>query len=257
MTVGAGTVVTPSQVDLAVAAGAQFIVTPGFSRAVIDRCIELGCPVIPGVATASDIMAAFDARLRILKFFPAEPLGGLRTLNALAGPFPQARFVPTGGLTLESVPRYLSTPRCGPLAAAGWSRLTSCSPPTGSRSRGFVEKQSPHRPSTAWVLPLNSNFRPVWTRDTPLASTRTALIKSEAPMTYVYNDPAEFKNDVLRGFAAAYPQYVQPGDGCVGVRPRRRAAGGQGQPGHRRRFGPLPVLQRRRGHRVRRRRRAR
>ena len=110
LTVGAGTVVTPSQVDLAVAAGAQFIVTPGFSRAVIDRCLELGCPVIPGVATASDIMAAFDARLRILKFFPAEPLGGLRTLNALAGPFPQARFVPTGGLTLESVPRYLSHP---------------------------------------------------------------------------------------------------------------------------------------------------
>ena len=110
LTVGAGTILTPSQVDRAIHAGAQFIVTPGFSPAVIERCLELGCPVVPGAATPSDVMAAFDAGLRVLKFFPAEALGGLRTLDALAGPFPQARFVPTGGITLESAPRYLRHP---------------------------------------------------------------------------------------------------------------------------------------------------
>lgn len=110
LVVGAGTVVTPGQVDQAVSAGAQFVVSPGFSRAVVDRCIALGCPVVPGVATASEIMTAMDVGLRVLKFFPAEATGGLRALDALAGPFPEVRFLPTGGITLESMGRYLAHP---------------------------------------------------------------------------------------------------------------------------------------------------
>src|SRR5690606_2196314 len=97
--VGAGTVVRPDQVDRAVAAGAAFIVSPGFSEAVVRRCRELDVPVFPGVATASELMAALDAGCDVVKFFPAEPLGGVSTLKALAAPFPGVRFIPTGGIT--------------------------------------------------------------------------------------------------------------------------------------------------------------
>jgi len=106
--VGAGTVVTPDQVDAAVGAGAAFIVSPGFNVAVVRRCAELGVPTFPGVATASDVMAAVAEELDIVKFFPAEPLGGVKMISALAAPFPSMRFIPTGGITAELLPRYLA-----------------------------------------------------------------------------------------------------------------------------------------------------
>jgi 2-dehydro-3-deoxyphosphogluconate aldolase/(4S)-4-hydroxy-2-oxoglutarate aldolase len=108
--VGAGTVVTPDQVDAAVAAGASFVVSPGFSVAVVRRCVELGVPTFPGVATASDIMAAVQEELDIVKFFPAEPLGGVTMIRALAGPFPSMRFLPTGVITAQQLPTYLANP---------------------------------------------------------------------------------------------------------------------------------------------------
>jgi len=108
--VGAGTVVRPDQVDRAVAAGAAFIVSPGFSEAVVRRCGALGVPVFPGVATATELMAARDAGLTVVKFFPAEPLGGVATLRALAAPFPDVRFIPTGGITAAHLPAYLAHP---------------------------------------------------------------------------------------------------------------------------------------------------
>jgi 2-dehydro-3-deoxyphosphogluconate aldolase/(4S)-4-hydroxy-2-oxoglutarate aldolase len=110
LTVGAGTVTSAGQVDVAVAAGARFVVSPGFSPSVISRCRELDTPVIPGVATATELMAALDAGITTVKLFPAEPLGGVRTLRAFASVFPQVRFVPTGGISATNAASYLVEP---------------------------------------------------------------------------------------------------------------------------------------------------
>jgi 2-dehydro-3-deoxyphosphogluconate aldolase/(4S)-4-hydroxy-2-oxoglutarate aldolase len=108
--VGAGTVISADQVDTAVAAGARFVVTPGFSHAVVRRCHELDVPVVPGVATATELMTALEAGISIVKLFPAEPLGGVTTLRALAAVFPQVRFVPTGGISATNAATYLAEP---------------------------------------------------------------------------------------------------------------------------------------------------
>ncbi|WP_242620814.1 bifunctional 4-hydroxy-2-oxoglutarate aldolase/2-dehydro-3-deoxy-phosphogluconate aldolase [Streptomyces sp. BK239] len=110
LTVGAGTVLTPDQAERAVAAGARFLVSPGFDAEVVDKARELGVPVVPGVATATELMCALKAGLDTVKLFPAEPLGGTRTLRALAAPFPQARFVPTGGIGPDRLASYLAHP---------------------------------------------------------------------------------------------------------------------------------------------------
>ncbi|WP_225102186.1 bifunctional 4-hydroxy-2-oxoglutarate aldolase/2-dehydro-3-deoxy-phosphogluconate aldolase [Streptomyces sp. CoH27] len=110
LTVGAGTVLTPEQAERAVAAGARFVVSPGFDEEVVAKCRELGVPVIPGVATATELMRALKAGLDTVKLFPAEPLGGLRTLRALAAPVPGTRFMPTGGIDADGLPGYLAEP---------------------------------------------------------------------------------------------------------------------------------------------------
>jgi 2-dehydro-3-deoxyphosphogluconate aldolase/(4S)-4-hydroxy-2-oxoglutarate aldolase len=110
MVVGAGTVLTPDQVDRAVDAGARFIVSPGISRAVVARAVELDVPVLPGVATPSDLMVAVELGLSWVKFFPAGTLGGTSALKALSAPFPGMRFVPTGGITPDTMPDYLALP---------------------------------------------------------------------------------------------------------------------------------------------------
>jgi 2-dehydro-3-deoxyphosphogluconate aldolase/(4S)-4-hydroxy-2-oxoglutarate aldolase len=133
--VGAGTVVTPGQVDRAVTAGARFIVSPGFSADVVRRSAALGVPVFPGVATATDIMAALAEGIEVVKFFPAEQLGGLAMLSALAAPFTAIRFIPTGGISAAQAPSYLAHPRVlavggswmvAPklIAAADWTGIT-------------------------------------------------------------------------------------------------------------------------------------
>lgn len=108
--VGAGTVIRPEQVDLAREAGARFVVTPGFSARVVERCRELAMPVIPGVSTATEIIAALDHGCELLKFFPAEASGGAATIRALAGPFPHVRFIPTGGVSAANAAVYLRLP---------------------------------------------------------------------------------------------------------------------------------------------------
>jgi 2-dehydro-3-deoxyphosphogluconate aldolase/(4S)-4-hydroxy-2-oxoglutarate aldolase len=110
LTVGAGTVLTPEQVDRAVAAGARFVVSPGFDEDVVVRCRELGVPVVPGIASATELMRALRSGLDTVKLFPAEPLGGIPMLRALAAPFPQARFVPTGGIDAARLLAYLAVP---------------------------------------------------------------------------------------------------------------------------------------------------
>ena len=106
--VGAGTILRPDQVDLAYTAGARFIVTPGFSTRVIDRCRELGLPVVPGVATATELIAALDQGFELVKFFPAEASGGVAMIGALQGPFPDVRFIPTGGISAANAADYLA-----------------------------------------------------------------------------------------------------------------------------------------------------
>jgi 2-dehydro-3-deoxyphosphogluconate aldolase/(4S)-4-hydroxy-2-oxoglutarate aldolase len=108
--VGAGTVVSVDQARQAVDAGARFIVSPGFGPKVVGWCLEAGVPVLPGVATPSDILQALDHGLMILKFFPAESLGGIAMLEAIAAPFVGVRFVPTGGITAANLGAYLKLP---------------------------------------------------------------------------------------------------------------------------------------------------
>jgi 2-dehydro-3-deoxyphosphogluconate aldolase/(4S)-4-hydroxy-2-oxoglutarate aldolase len=106
--VGAGTVLTRSQVDAAVEAGAKFVVSPGFSPVVVAHCQEAGLPVYPGAATATEIQMALDAGLSIVKFFPAEQVGGAKMIKALAAPFRSVRFIPTGGVNTSNLPDYLA-----------------------------------------------------------------------------------------------------------------------------------------------------
>jgi 2-dehydro-3-deoxyphosphogluconate aldolase/(4S)-4-hydroxy-2-oxoglutarate aldolase len=131
--VGAGTVIDSELVDRAVAAGATFIVTPGFSAPVVERCLEIGIPVIPGVGGATDIMSALAYGLSVLKLFPVDALGGTQTVKALSGPFPQVRFVPTGGVTAANAGEYLALPS---VAAVGGSWIT---PPAVLAGHRFEE----------------------------------------------------------------------------------------------------------------------
>ncbi|MBM7819157.1 2-dehydro-3-deoxyphosphogluconate aldolase/(4S)-4-hydroxy-2-oxoglutarate aldolase [Cellulosimicrobium cellulans] len=115
--VGAGTVINVSQVDEAVEAGARFLVSPGLSAAVVRRAQELGVPVLPGVATPSDVIAALDLGLDAVKLFPANVVGGPAAVKAFSAPFPGLRFVPTGGVSAANLLDYLALPSV--LAAGG------------------------------------------------------------------------------------------------------------------------------------------
>lgn len=105
--VGAGTVLTIEQIKKAVNAGAQFIVTPGFNPKIIDYCLSNKIPIIPGVNTPTMVEWALDRGLKVVKFFPANLSGGTKMLESLAGPYPEMKFVPTGGINNESLVDYL------------------------------------------------------------------------------------------------------------------------------------------------------
>jgi 2-dehydro-3-deoxyphosphogluconate aldolase/(4S)-4-hydroxy-2-oxoglutarate aldolase len=108
--VGAGTVLSPAQLAEAAAAGARFAVSPGATPALLDAADGLGLPLLPGTANPSDVMALLERGYRFMKFFPAEPAGGVAYLQALASPLPAARFCPTGGVTPANAPAYLALP---------------------------------------------------------------------------------------------------------------------------------------------------
>jgi 2-dehydro-3-deoxyphosphogluconate aldolase/(4S)-4-hydroxy-2-oxoglutarate aldolase len=108
--VGAGSVRTADQVDLAVAGGARFIVSPGLSEAVVLRCQSLDIPIVPGIATATELMRALDLGVEIVKLFPAGIIGGPSAVRDLSAPFPSVRFVPTGGVNRANLVDYLSLP---------------------------------------------------------------------------------------------------------------------------------------------------
>ena len=114
--VGAGTVLTPRQAADACSAGAKFFVAPGFGAAMVDYCVEHDLPVFPGIATPTELEFALSRGLSVVKFFPAEPLGGIAYLKAMAGPYGNVGFLPSGGIGLSNLASYLSIPRvvaCG------------------------------------------------------------------------------------------------------------------------------------------------
>jgi 2-dehydro-3-deoxyphosphogluconate aldolase / (4S)-4-hydroxy-2-oxoglutarate aldolase len=133
---GAGTVLTVAQAKDARDAGAKFIVAPGFNPVVVDYCLEQDIPVFPGIATPSEIEAALTRGLSVLKFFPAEPLGGLPYLKAISAPYSGVEFMPTGGISAQNMGSYLAFPKvvaCGGswmapsdwIAARDFDRITS------------------------------------------------------------------------------------------------------------------------------------
>ncbi|MEU0445036.1 bifunctional 4-hydroxy-2-oxoglutarate aldolase/2-dehydro-3-deoxy-phosphogluconate aldolase [Streptomyces tendae] len=111
--VGAGTVITPEQVADVVAAGARFLVSPGWTDVLLEAMRASGVPFLPGVSTTSEVVALLERGVREMKFFPAEAAGGTAYLKALAAPLPQARFCPTGGISPASAPEYLALPNVG------------------------------------------------------------------------------------------------------------------------------------------------
>ena len=118
MLVGAGTVLTTEQADRAGSAGAKFIVSPGFDPEVVDHCLEKKIPVFPGCVTPSEIAQAVKRGLKVIKFFPAEPFGGVGTIKSLAAPYPMVKFMPTGGVSAKNLEGYLG---CDKILACGGS----------------------------------------------------------------------------------------------------------------------------------------
>ena len=108
--VGAGTVLSVDQADKAISAGARFIVSPGFNQKVVDWCLQNEIPVTPGVLTPTEIDMALDRGLNILKFFPAEAMGGITTLKAISAPYGGVKFIPTGGINQNNLADYLALP---------------------------------------------------------------------------------------------------------------------------------------------------
>lgn len=132
--VGAGTVITPGQVAAAVAAGARFLVSPGWTEGLLAAMRGCGVPFLPGVSTASEVVALLEHGVREMKFFPAQAAGGTAYLRSLAGPLPQARFCPTGGIGPGNAAEYLALPNVGcvggswmvpadAVAAGDWARI--------------------------------------------------------------------------------------------------------------------------------------
>src|SRR3954454_6812090 len=132
--VWAGTVITPERVRRCVAAGARFLVSPGWTDALLEAMRASGVPFLPGVSTTSEVVALLERGVREMKFFPAQAAGGTAYLKSLAGPLPQARFCPTGGIGPENAPEYLSLPNVGcvggtwmlpadAIAARDWGRV--------------------------------------------------------------------------------------------------------------------------------------
>jgi 2-dehydro-3-deoxyphosphogluconate aldolase/(4S)-4-hydroxy-2-oxoglutarate aldolase len=144
---GAGTVHSVDQAKASVDAGARFIVTPGFNPRTVSWCIENQVPVFPGIATPSDLEMALEHGLEVLKFFPAEALGGVKTLKALSGPYHTLRFIPTGGIGPGNLVEYLQLPcvlACGGswmvkaelLASGAWDEVTRLTAEALALARG-------------------------------------------------------------------------------------------------------------------------
>ena len=118
MLVGAGTVLTVEQVDAAVRTGAKFIVSPGFDAEIVDYCLKNEIPVFPGCISPSEVAQAVKRGLKVVKFFPAEPAGGISMIKAMAAPYTGLKFMPTGGINAKNLGEYLS---CDKIVCCGGS----------------------------------------------------------------------------------------------------------------------------------------
>jgi len=145
--VGAGTVLTPGQVKECVGAGARFLVSPGWTELLLEAMQGSGVPFLPGVSTTSEVVALLERGVREMKFFPAQAAGGTAYLRSLAGPLPQARFCPTGGIGINSAPEYLALPNVGcvggswmipadAVAARDWGRIEALAREAATLSAG-------------------------------------------------------------------------------------------------------------------------
>ncbi|MEU2748913.1 bifunctional 4-hydroxy-2-oxoglutarate aldolase/2-dehydro-3-deoxy-phosphogluconate aldolase [Streptomyces collinus] len=145
--VGAGTVIRPGQVAEAVAAGSRFLVSPGWTDVLLEAMRVSGVPFLPGVSTASEVVALLERGVREMKFFPAQAAGGTAYLKSLSGPLPQARFCPTGGIGSGSAPDYLALPNVGcvggswmlpqdAVAARDWGRVEALAREASALSAG-------------------------------------------------------------------------------------------------------------------------
>jgi 2-dehydro-3-deoxyphosphogluconate aldolase/(4S)-4-hydroxy-2-oxoglutarate aldolase len=145
--VGAGTVIRPGQVAEAVAAGSRFLVSPGWTDVLLEAMRASGVPFLPGVSTASEVVALLERGVREMKFFPAQAAGGTAYLKSLSGPLPQARFCPTGGIGATSAPDYLALPNVGcvggswmlpqdAVAARDWDRVEALAREAAALSAG-------------------------------------------------------------------------------------------------------------------------
>ncbi|GAA2762113.1 bifunctional 4-hydroxy-2-oxoglutarate aldolase/2-dehydro-3-deoxy-phosphogluconate aldolase [Streptomyces paradoxus] len=145
--VGAGTVIRPGQVAQAVAAGSSFLVSPGWTDVLLEAMRGSGVPFLPGVSTASEVVALLERGVREMKFFPARAAGGTAYLKSLSGPLPQARFCPTGGIGPDSAPEYLALPNVGcvggswmlppdAVAARDWGRVEALAREAAALSAG-------------------------------------------------------------------------------------------------------------------------
>lgn len=139
MIVGAGTVINVDQLHDALDAGAKFIVSPGTSEEVIAEAVKLNVPVAPGVVTPSEIMIGLKYGLKVFKFFPAESYGGLKTIKALCGPFPQIRFIPTGGINQNNAEEYFKNPK---IVAVGGSWMVTKDMVVVGDFAGITEKSA-------------------------------------------------------------------------------------------------------------------
>jgi 2-dehydro-3-deoxyphosphogluconate aldolase/(4S)-4-hydroxy-2-oxoglutarate aldolase len=113
---GAGTVLTIEQAETAISAGAEYIVSPGTNPAVVEHCLSKGVTIFPGVCTPTEIEMALAKGVDVLKFFPAEPMGGVKFLQAICAPYRNVRFIPTGGIDAKNIGQYLALPQvvaCG------------------------------------------------------------------------------------------------------------------------------------------------
>ncbi len=139
MIVGAGTVVNVDQVHDALEAGAKFIVSPGSDAEVIAEAMKLNVPVMPGVVTPSEIMMGLKLGVKVFKFFPAETFGGLKAIKALSGPFPQIRFIPTGGVNQNNAAEYFKNPK---IVAVGGSWMVTKDMVAAGDFAGITEKSA-------------------------------------------------------------------------------------------------------------------
>lgn len=151
MLVGAGTVLTKEQVDAAAAAGAKFIVSPGFDPEIVDYCLKKKIPVLPGCISPSEVAQAVKRGLTIVKFFPAEQAGGIAMIKAMAAPYVGLKFMPTGGINAGNLTEYLS---CDKILCCGGSWMVK-----GDLVKPEISAISgncPQRPENSWILSRNS-----------------------------------------------------------------------------------------------------